>query len=155
MAEVNGQIQVKGDFGNPSGSGIAGIEVYGLPDEAHGTLETRLGAFHAALVTAQLTSTVKCDVGVNYVAPNYVAKPGNSVNVDRKITCTWRLKTATAIRRITIPGLPASSTGVSETDAGERINDTGRTALAGALETLYDSGADTIVVITGVVTQPK
>lgn len=155
MAEVNGQIQVKGDFGNPSGSGIAGIEVYGLPDLDHATLETRLAEFHAALVTAQLTSTVACDRAVNYIDPDYQAKPGASVNVDRKITCTWRKKDSTAIRRSTFPGVPIVSTAIDETDAGERINDVGRTALAAAIEALYGFTAGDVIVITGVVTQPK
>lgn len=155
MAETQGNIQVKGDFGNPSGSGISNIEVYGLPDEAHATLETRLGAFHAALVTAQLTSTVKCDTSVKYVAPDYKAKPGASVNIDRKITCTWRKKTETATRRITIDGVPSTSTAIDATDAGERINDTGRAALAAAIETLYGLTAGDVIVMTGIVTQPK
>ena len=155
MSETNGQIQVKGDFGNPSGTGIAGIEVYGLTDEAHGTVETKLATFHAALVTAQLTSTVKCDVGVNYVNPDYKNKPGTGVNIDRKIVCTWRKKTETAIRRITIPGLPTTSTAIEEADAGERINDTGRTALGSAIEALYGLDAGDVIVLTGVVLQPK
>lgn len=155
MAETNGQIQVKGDFGNPSGTGIAGIELYRLADEAHADVETKLAAFHAALVTGQFTSTVACDTGVNYVSPNYQPKPGADVNIDRKLVVTWRKKTDTAIRRLTIPGVPATSTAITNTDAGERINDVGRAALQTALEAAYGLTAGDVIVLTGVVLQPK
>lgn len=155
MAEVNGQIQVKGDYGNPSGTGVAGIELYGLVDEAHASVETKLTTFHGALVTAQFTNTVKCDLATNYVVPDYKVKPGANVNVDRKIVCTWRKKTETAVRRITIPGVPATSTAISLTDAGERINDTGRAALQAAIEAAYGLTAGDVIVLTGVVIQPK
>lgn len=155
MAEVNGQVQVKGDYGNPSGTGVSGIEVYGLVDEEHATAKGKLETFHASLKTAQLTDTVACDIAVNIVSPNYQVKPNNNVNIDRKIVCTWRKKTETAIRRLTIPGVPATSTAISLTDAGERINDTGRTALQSAIEALYGLGEGEAVVLTGVVLQPK
>jgi hypothetical protein len=155
MSEVNGQIQAKGDYGNPSGTGVAGIELYGLKDEAHATVKGKLSTLHAALVTAQFTATVACDIGVNYVDPDYKVKPGADVNIDRKIVCTWRKKTETAIRRLTIPGVPATSTAISLTDAGERINDVGRTALQSALEAAYDLTAGDVIVLTGVVLQPK
>lgn len=155
MAETNGQIQVKGDYGNPSGSGVASLSLYGLTDEAHATVEGKLAAFHAALVTAALTATVACDVAVNFVNPNYQSKPGTDTNIDRKMVVTWREKTATAIRRFTISGVPTTSANISLTDAGERLNDAGRTALQAAIETAYGLSVGDAVVISGVVLQPK
>jgi hypothetical protein len=155
MSETNGQIQCKGDFGNPSGTGLASISVYDLVDEVHADVKTKLTTFHAALVTAQFTATVKCDTAVNFVDPDYKVKPGADVNVDRRISVTWRKKTETAIRRLTIPGVPTTSTAISDTDAGERINDTGRTALQAALEALYDLTAGDVIVLSGIVTQKK
>jgi hypothetical protein len=155
MSETNGQIQCKGDAGNPSGTGLANMSVYDLTDAAHADIKTKLVTFHAALVTAQLTETVQCDTAVNYVDPDYKVKPGTGVNIDRRISCTWRKKTETAVRRLTIPGVPVTSTAITKTDAGERINDVGRTALQAALLALYGGEAGDIIVLSGIVTQKK
>ena len=150
---ILGNIQSKGDFGNPSGSGLAKIQLPGLPDEVHATLETRLAAFHGALVTAQLTATNVGECSVTYGDDTSATKPGASVNVDRKIVVTWNRESDATIHRLTISGVPTSSTGISEQDAGERINDTGRAALASAINTLYALSPADAVVLTGKVIQ--
>ena len=150
---VTGFVQAKGDFGNPSGTGIAKIQVSGLPDEAHATLETRLSAFHSALVTAQLTATNAGECSVTYGNDSSASKPGADVNVDRKIIVTWNRASDATIHRLTVSGVPSTSTSISPQDAGERINDAGRTALAAAINTVYALTPADAIVLTGKVIQ--
>ena len=148
---VTGNIQAKGDFGNASGTGLSKIQLPGLPDEVHATLETRLGVFHAALKTAQLTVTNVGEVGITYGDDASAVKPAASVNVDRKMVVTWNQTSDATIHRTTISGVPTTSTAIDEQDAGERINDVGRAALEAAINAMY-AIADAIV-LTGKVIQ--
>lgn len=150
---VLGNIQAKGDFGNPAGTGLAKIQVGGLPDEVHATLETRLSAFHGALVTAQLTATNVGECSVTYGDDASASKPAADVNVDRKLVVTWNRESDATIHRLTISGVPATSTSIGLQDVGERINDAGRTALAAAINTLYALTPADAVVLTGKVIQ--
>jgi hypothetical protein len=153
MAQVTGYIQVKGDAGNPNGSGLSKMSLPRMDDEAHADIEARLKTYHAALKTAQFTATNIGEVGVTYGDGSSALKPGASVNTDRKMVTTWNRTSDSAIRRHTIPGVPASGTGFELQDAGERINDTGRTALAAAMNAAY--GYDDIVILTGKILQPS
>ena len=151
MATVLGYIQVKGDAGNPTGSGLSKMTLPRMSDEAHATIEGRLKTYHGALVTAQLTATNLGEVGVTYGDGASADKPEAGVNVDRKMVVTWNRTSDSTTRRHTIPGVPATGTGFDVQDAGERINDTGRSALASAMNAAY--GYSDIVILTGKVLQ--
>jgi hypothetical protein len=153
--KVSGIIGCVGDYGNPDDTGFAKMSLHGLTDQAHGDLETKLTAFHAALVTAQLTGTNKGELFTHYANEASALKPGTSCNIDRKLTVRWRTTTSSDVHRFTIPGVPATSTGITLVAAGERINATGKAALAGALETMYGLDENTVVILSGVVLQPK
>lgn len=134
---VQGNITLVGDYGNPSGTGFAKLVLPELPDEAHATLEAREETFHAALVTAQLTGTAQGEVGVTYGDDSTATAPGASINIDRKLVVTWGQESDNTPRRMTISGVPVSSTGLSMEAAGERLNATGKAALASALNAMY------------------
>ena len=153
--KVTGIIGCVGDYGNPDDTGFAKMTLHGLGAEAHGDIETKLTAFHAALVTAQLTGTNKGELFVHYANEASALKPANDINIDRKMVVRWRTTTSSDVHRFTISGVPATSTGVSLVAAGERINITGKGALAGALETLYGETEDTVIILSGIVLQPK
>jgi hypothetical protein len=153
--KVSGIIGCVGDYGNPDDTGFAKMSLHGLSDQAHGDLETKLTAFHAALVTAQLTGTNKGELFTHYANEASALKPGTSCNIDRKMVVRWRTTTSSDVHRFTISGVPATSTGITLVAAGERINVTGKAALAGALETLYGLDASTVIILSGVVLQPK
>lgn len=136
--EQKATIQVIGDFGNPKGNGLSGIEVHGLPDHERATQVANLGIFHAALVTAGLTGTAVGDKVVTIREPLFADKPAADVNVDSVIVCQWRQKNVSKIREITICGIDESSAALEDKDQGKRLNAAGKLALASALNSLYD-----------------
>lgn len=143
-----------GDFGNPSGTGISGVQVT-FSSDTPATAITEVSTFFAAIKTAQLTACNQSDLALQYKSPALNTKPGASVNVDRVLLATWRLKTDSAIHRITIPGVPETSTGISDMPEGERLNETGKLALASAIETCGGFAEDSVVVLQGKVFQKK
>ncbi len=152
--EARGFAQLIGDYGNPSGSGLTKLNLPDMPVEAYGDTQTKVSTFAAAVKTAQLTACNVGDIVSAQTSESLAAKPAANVNIDRKLVVTWRTKNDNSIRRITIPGVPATSTGISMTDNGERINSTGRTALEAALNAAYGIEApDGAVVLTGKVLQ--
>ena len=153
--KVNGSIGLVGDYGNPDGSGYAKMALYGLEDTARTTNLTRLTAFHAALVTGQLTGTNIGESAVNYGDEAFSGKPAADINIDRKLVCRWRTTTDSSVKRITISGVPVGGTGTELVDAGERITLAGKGALEAALEAAYNLTADTCIVLSGIVLQPK
>jgi hypothetical protein len=143
-----------GDFGNPSGTGISSVAV---PFDAVTLADavTDASAFFAAIKAAQLTACNQSDLGLTFVSAALADKPAADVNVDRVLLATWREKSVAAIHRISIPGVPVSSTGISNEAAGERLNDTGKAALAAAIEAITGITAGTVVVLQGKVFQKK
>jgi len=151
--ECNGYIQAQCDFGNPSGSGLAAIHLPGMEVEAYTTVQSKLGAFHAAIKSAQLTASNAGDLGNTYISESAAARPDASVNTDRRLVASYRVTGDNRVRRVTIPGVPTTSTGISAEDAGERLNATGKAALAAALEAAYGLTAGDVVILSGKVTQ--
>jgi hypothetical protein len=143
-----------GDFGNPSGTGISSVAV---PFDAVTLADavTDVSAFFAAIKAAQLTACNQSDVGLTFVSAALGDKPGADVNVDRVLLATWREKGITAIHRISIPGVPVTSTGIDNEPAGERLNGVGKAALAAAIEAVTGITAGTVVVLQGKVFQKK
>lgn len=155
--EAKATIQNIGDFGNPKGNGLGGITLGHVADWDRATMETKATAFHAAMVSAQLTAGNMGDVVSNYRLPAFADKPAAGVNIDRVVVCQWRQKSASKVYEITIDGVPLSSTSLEEKDEGERLNDAGKAAMAAAIDAMYDFTADEdkSVVLSGVVYQKK
>jgi len=149
-------ITVKGDYGNPSGSGLAKITLADIwPGENVNVSEKSpdMVTFHAALATAQLTGTIVGTRSITSKFPVAVAAPGADVNIDRELVVDWQLTTSSKIRQTTIPGVPVSSTSLEKIPNGERLNVAGKTAVGAALEAAYGLAAGDIIVLRGKVLQ--
>lgn len=149
--------KVVGDYGNPSGTGLAEMRFTDLPYGANdvATAQTALATFHAAMIAAALVATAQGDIGITLVSENFPDKPGADVNVDRRLEYSWRTKSDSSIKRGTLHGVPATSSGIDKLPQGERLNDTGKTALATALEALYaiDHATNPVIILSGKVLQ--
>jgi len=147
---------VHGDYGNPTGTGVATITAT-FSDDDPTTAATEIQTFHAALLTAQLTTCTLGDITLSYTTPGYNDKPATTppTNVDRVLLATWRLKSDRKIHRLTIPGIPASSTAIDKIDSGDRLNSVGKAALATAIEVCGGYDEDDVVVLQGKVFQKK
>lgn len=155
--KARGTAQLIGDNGNPTGSGLTKLVLEEMTVEDYTSQQTKVNGFVAALVTAQLTGCSKGDVTTAQKSESLAVKPGANINIDRQLVITWRKKNDSSVHRLTIPGAPSTSTGISMTDAGERINNVGRAALEAALNTAYGLTAETdgAVVLTGKVIQKR
>lgn len=148
--------KVVGDYGNPAGTGVATLSFEFLPHDSSemATLQTDIATFHAAAKTAQLTDTKIGDIQTAVVSENFPTKPALDVNIDRVLVYSWRTKNDAHIHRGTIHGVPASSTSITKFPEGERLNETGKTALAGALEALYQiADPNEVIILSGKVVQ--
>lgn len=145
---AKGVIQVKGDFGNPSGSGKARTVLYDLPEtDDKDTLTSRLEAFHDALVTANIVQSNRSNIGVTYNSDAAASKPGTNINIDRKVEVTWRKTGENAVHKTTLSGAHTIAGGAFELqDAGERMTEDAKAAMAAALQALYGLDPDTVVV---------
>lgn len=150
---TNGYIQAQCDFGNPGGSGLAAVHLPDMSVEDYSSVQTKLGAFHAAVKAAQLTGSNAGDLGNTYVSESTASRPEASINTDRRLVASYRTTGNRSVRRITIPGVPTTSTGISQEDAGERLNSVGKAALAAALEAAYGLTAGDVVILSGKVVQ--
>jgi hypothetical protein len=151
--KLTGTIGLQGDYGTLTGKGK--IVLADMPVEAYGDAISALQTFHAALVTAQLTATniAQCKPAYNDEVSGI--EPAADVNIDRKLVALWHTTTDSTSRKITISGVPATSSGITLETMGERLNAVGRGALAGALESVYGLTADTVIVDQGYVIQSK
>jgi len=144
-----------GDGGNPSGSGIAIMRVYGLPSgEAEADVSTRMGAFAAGLKTDGFTGCNVADTGLDSTTIQFQLKPATGVNVDRQLIVTWRQKSLADIHRLTISGIAEGSALVELVDRGERITEAAKTTLAARLNTLF-ALTDDVVILSGKVKQKE
>lgn len=141
-------IGCRGDFGNPSGTGITSLQTQ-FDAEDDEAAYTALAAFFSALKTAQLTGCNQGDLTASWTSALFPAKPAAGVNVDRILLATWRLKEDVAIHRLTIPGVPETSTAITDMPEGERLNDTGKAALAAAIEAVGGYEAGDVIVLQG------
>lgn len=157
MAQENkAVITVRGDFGNPSGSGLSKItlaDIWPGEDVSLGVKGPDMTAFHAAIALAQITATNKGDNSVTTKLPVSPAKPGASVNIDRILVVDWKLATSSKTRQTTVPGIATTSTALELIDGGERLNDAGKAAMGTALEGAYGLAPGDIAVLRGKVLQ--
>jgi hypothetical protein len=151
--DYTGHVQMIGDFGNPSGTGVAKLVVDQLPvaDDV-ATMKVRLKAFADALATEQFTACVAGDYSIKDTEVNFQTKPGVDANVDRQMVVTWRQKSLSPVHKLTISGVPEGSPVTAGVDRGERITEAGKATLAGLINTLYGL-IDDVVVLTGKVIQ--
>lgn len=147
MALTQGVIQLRGDFGNPSGSGLAKLVLHDLTSADSATAKTALNTFGAALKTDGFTLCNIGDISVVDKTLQFKDKPGGSVNVDSKLEVTWRTKTDDTTRSLTISGIAETSTQLESADDGKRLTDAGKVALAAHLTTLYGLAAEDAAVV--------
>jgi hypothetical protein len=131
--------QARGDYGNPSGSGLAKITTYGVTADDLATALSRMSTFATALKTNNFTA---CNIGdITAVSKTiaFTTKPAGTpaVDIDDKIEVTWRTKQDDSIRSLTIPGCQVSSAVFEATDAGRRLTAAAKTTLEGLLTTLF------------------
>lgn len=152
MAVKKGTIQARGDFGNPSGSGLARMMIFDLGANADTVdILARLQAFGAGLVTDGFTECNIGDVSVVAKTNAFVGKPGNNVNVDDKLEVTFRTILDDSIRDFTISGMPSASPLLEEADGGRRLTDAGKVALQDRMNTLLEltPPANGVIVLYG------
>lgn len=151
--KLTGTIGLQGDYGTKTGKGKIVLAEMGV--EAYGDAITKMQAFHAALVAAQLTATNIAQCKPSYNDEISGIEPAANVNIDRKLIALYHTTTDSTVRKLTISGVPATSTGISLETEGERLNATGRGALAAAIEAAYGLAVDTVIIDQGYVVQGK
>jgi len=157
-AENKAIIQVVGDSGNPSGTGLAKIVLANIWPGVDTNITAKapdMTTFHAALVTAQLTSTVVGDKALTSKMPFAATKPGVSCNVDRQLLVEWRTKTDSTPHSFTVPGVPKTSTNLELVDNGERLTEAGKAVVATAIEAVFSLSENSVVVKSGIVLQKR
>jgi len=145
---MKGQVQLRGDFGNPSGSGIAKLVVDNLESLDAATALTDMDTFADSLVTGGFTECNVGDVAVTVKTVQYADPPGTDVNVDSQLVCTFRKKSDDTVRRLTISGIDPASALLESATEGKRLTAAGKTTLEGYLDTLF-GWTDEAVVIVG------
>lgn len=134
---MKGVTIVRGDYGNPRGTGIAKITVDNLESADAATGLTAMDTFVDSLVTGGFTECNVGNTGVTVYALQAAAKPAADVNVDAQLVVYFRKGTEQGRRKLTIPGIDADSALLELTDAGKRLTAAGQTTLAGYIDTLF------------------
>lgn len=146
---MNAQTQVRGDIGNPKGTGYAKIRIEDIEAENAAAALVAMDTFVDALKGADFTD---CNVGNTSVTEHALqgaAKPASDVNVDSQLVVTWRHSTELRPRRLTIPGIDPASTLLESKDGGRRLTTAGAATLAGLIETMMGWGLGECVIIEG------
>lgn len=143
---MRGVVQLRGDFGNPTGTGYAKLRVDNLESADAATALTDMDTFADSLNTGGFTA---CNVGntkVTVFSGQAAAKPGAAVNVDSQLIVVFRKGTEEQVRRMTIPGIDPDSALLEADSAGLRLTAAGATTLEGYINTLFGwSGQASIV----------
>lgn len=145
---MKGSVQLRGDFGNPSGSGIAKLVVDNLESADAATALVDMDTFADNLVLGGFTECNVGDVSVTQKTVQYADAPAADVNVDSQLFVTFRKKTDATTRRLTISGIDPASVLLESATEGKRLTTAGKTTLEGYLDTLF-GWTDEAVVITG------
>lgn len=143
---MRGTVQLRGDFGNPTGSGYAKLRVDNLESADAATALTDMDTFADSLVTGGFT---ECNVGntkVSVFSGQVAAKPGASVNVDAQLIVVFRKGSEEQTRKLTIPGIDIGSALLEEDSAGLRLTTAGAATLAGYIDTLFGWTAQATIV---------
>ena len=149
MSAMTGKTTVRGDFGNPTGTGYAVITVENLESANAEAGATAMDTFVDSLVTGGFTECNVADTRITINVPQVAAKPGAAVNVDDQLVVLFKDGSkAEKPRRLTITGIDPDSALLAAGDAGKRLTDAGKTTLAGYLNTLF-GWTDKAVVLSG------
>lgn len=151
---MKGIVQLRGDYGNPYGTGVAKLVVDDLESLDAATALTDMDTFADALVTGDFTDANVGDVSVTVKTTQFATMPGASVNVDRQLVVHYRKKTDDSVRKLTISGIGTAGTIIEKVDKGERLNATGRATLEGYLDTLFGWTAEAVVLYGKVLQKP-
>ena len=133
---MKGVTQVRGDFGNPSGSGYAYISVDNLESADAATALTDMDTFVDALKSGGFTL---CNVGktsVTVKALQAAAKPGADVSVDDQLVVSFTKASEGTPRSLTISGCDRDAAILEDKDQGRRLTAAGATTLEGLINTL-------------------
>lgn len=150
MALSPGVIQLRGDYGTPSGSGLAKVVLHDIVATDAATAKTKLATFGNALRTNDFTDCNIGDVSITDKNLNFPTKPAADVNVDSKVEVSWRTKLDDSVRSLTISGISSTSANLEPADDGKRLTDAAKTTLGGLLSTLYDlEDPDGAIVLYG------
>jgi len=131
-----GVAQIRGDFGNPTGSGYAKITVDNVEGTDAASALAKLDTFVDALKSGGFTA---CNVGktsITQVALQGALKPGADVSIDDQLIVTFVKGSEGTTRVLTIPGCPEDAAILENKDAGRRLTDAGATTLEGLIDTL-------------------
>lgn len=145
---MKGIVTLRGDFGNPAGTGLAKLVVDNLESADAATALTDMDTFADSLVTGAFTECNVSDVAVTVKTTQYADAPAADVNVDSQLWVTYRKKTDATVRRLTISGLDPASAILESATEGKRLTTAGKTTLEGYLDTLF-GWLDEAVVISG------
>lgn len=143
---MKGTVQLRGDYGNPAGTGIAKLVVDNLEDATVALALVSMDTFADSLKTGLFTGCNVGDTSVVDYAVQFVAKPASSINIDRQLVVHFRKKTDSTIRKLTISGIADDSTVLEAAAVGERLTDAGKTTLEGYLDTLFGWTAEAVVL---------
>ena len=134
---MKGSTQLRGDLGNPRGTGYAKLVVDNLESADAATALTDMDTFVDSLVTGGFT---ECNVGnttVTVFSGQKAVKPVADVNVDSQLIVTFKKGTEQQNRRLTISGMDPASVLLESTSAGKRLTAAGATTLEGYIDTLF------------------
>jgi hypothetical protein len=143
---MRGVVQLRGDFGNPKGTGYAKLRVDNLESADAATGLTDMDTFADSLKTGGFTD---CNVGntkVTVFSGQNAAKPASNVNVDSQLIVMFRKGTEEQVRKLTIPGIDVGSTLLEEDSAGLRLTTAGAATLAGYIDTLFGWTSQAVII---------
>ena len=143
---MRGIVQLRGDFGNPKGTGYAKMRVDKLESADAETALTDMDTFADSLKSGGFTD---CNVGntkVTIFSGQNAAKPAANVNVDAELVVIFRKGTEEQTRKMTIPGIDPTSALLEEDSAGLRLTTAGAATLAGYIDTLFGWTAQAVIV---------
>jgi len=147
MSAMTGKTTVRGDFGNPTGSGYAVVTVENLESADAAAGAAAMAAFVGGLKTGGFTACNVADTKITITVPQVAAKPGASVSVDDQLVVSFKDGSkAEKPRKLTITGMDPDSALLAEGDAGKRLTDAGKVALAALIDTLFGWTAKAVVL---------
>lgn len=151
---MKGSVQLRGDYGNPSGTGLGKLVVDNLESADAATALTAMDTFVDSLVTGNFTECNVGDVSVTVYTTQFTVKPAADVNIDSQLVVHFRKKTDSTIRKLTISGIAEDSTVLEATDAGKRLTDAGKTTLEGYLDILFGWTTEAVVLYGKMLVKP-
>jgi len=146
---MNAVTQLRGDFGNPKGTGYASIRFEDIEAADEAAALIAMDTFVDALKGANFTAANVGNTSITSYALQSAAKPAANVNVDSQLVVMWRHSSEIRPRRLTISGIAPTSPVLEEKDAGVRMTAAASLVLQGLIETLQGWLLGECVIIEG------